>query len=65
MIELDVKEYCHNCMDFKADVVEPIREYFGEYESPVTSTVVRCEYRKRCANIVRYLERQIREKPLA
>lgn len=60
MIKIEVEDYCQNCLDFEADVAKPERLYSGC--EPVTifgDTVVRCEYRKRCASIKRYLEKQI------
>lgn len=60
MIELRVAEYCHNCLDFSADVKHPERLYAADEECAVLgNTVIRCEYAKRCANIKRYLEHQI------
>lgn len=58
MIRVDVEGYCHQCLDFEADVVKPIRitDAFGE--SLFTDTVVTCVYRKRCAVIKRFLEQQ-------
>lgn len=53
MIRLMIEEYCHSCLDFTPDVVKPQRAV----EASMTDTVVRCEHRKRCENIKRYLER--------
>jgi hypothetical protein len=59
MIKLEVEEYCHGCQDFTADVVPPGRLYLGGDEPAIYSdTRVRCEYRKRCEAIKRYLEQQ-------
>ena len=58
MIRIDVEEYCHNCLDFSPDVTQPQRYYAGEKELVFSDTIVQCEYRKRCAGIKRYLERQ-------
>lgn len=61
MIKLEVREYCHDCMDFEPDVTSPIR-MFGDDDVIIQSdTVVRCEYRGRCEAIRRYLEKQVGE----
>lgn len=67
MIRIDVQPYCDCCLDFTPDVEPPERLYYSsydggqEYES-TSDTVIRCKYRKRCANMVRYLQKQM-EKP--
>lgn len=61
MIKLEVEEYCHYCMDFEADVKNPERVRMSSGEIGLGDTVVRCEYRNRCANIKRYLERRAKE----
>ena len=65
MIRLEVEEYCHNCLDFYADVTPPQRVLTtnGD-EFTFSDTVVRCEHRKRCAGIKRYLEQKIKEEPV-
>lgn len=55
MIRIDVEGYCHNCLDFEADVTKPVRDL---HDNAWSDTVVQCEYRKRCASIRRYLEQQ-------
>lgn len=60
MIKLEVAEYCQNCPSFEADVAKPERLYAGGEElCTFGDTVVRCEYRRRCAGIKRYLEKQL------
>ena len=62
MIKVEVEEYCHNCMDFEADVTKPERLYSLSGDDVVFSdTVIHCKYRKRCAGIIRYLDRQTKE----
>lgn len=57
MIELNVKEYCHDCLSFEADV-EPPQRLFGDNGCMFqTNTLVSCKYRRRCESIKRYLER--------
>lgn len=58
MIRVEVEEYCHNCLDFSPDVTRPERVNMALYGECWTDTIVRCEYRKRCASIKRYLEQQ-------
>ena len=62
MIRINVEEYCHQCLDFSPDVIEPTRAFAVEGEQIIqTDTIVQCKYRKRCANIKRYLEQQAKE----
>ena len=57
MIKLKVEDYCHECPAFEADV-----DTSGWYDpqSQEEDTIIRCRYRKRCANMVRYLERKLK-----
>lgn len=65
MIRLEVEEYCHNCLDFDADVTAPQRvRMTDDVEFVFSDTIVRCAYRKRCAGIRRYLEQKIKEEPV-
>lgn len=63
MIELKVKEYCHNCPDFEAKVT--IREdelcSGDEVTARIVNTTVSCTHAKRCEGIKRYLERAGKE----
>lgn len=57
MIRVDVEDYCHECMDFNPDVISPTKEFcYDKGEVVLTDTIIKCEYRKRCAGIKRYLE---------
>ena len=59
MIRINVEEYCHQCLDFNPDVIEPTRGYSVDGKQIIqTDTIVQCKYRKRCANMIRYLEQQ-------
>lgn len=66
MIRIDTQPYCDCCLDFTPDVEPPERLYGyfdnGQEYEQFGDTVVRCKYRKRCANMVRYLQKQM-EKP--
>ncbi len=60
MIKLDVKEYCHGCLDFSPDVIAPIRVTTNDNrEFTFSDTIVMCEYRNRCENVKRYLLKQL------
>lgn len=61
-IRLEVEEYCHECLDFEADVISPQRVRNGNGELTMSDTIVQCKHRKRCTNIKRYLERREKEK---
>ena len=62
MIRLEVEGYCQECLDFSPDVTTAKRLFSidGEEYGNIGDTIVRCEHRKRCANIKRYLERQMK-----
>lgn len=47
MIALDVEDYCHECDAMIRTQDKAVAEY------------VRCSNAKRCANLIRYLKRQI------
>jgi hypothetical protein len=61
MIRVDVEEYCNSCLDFSPDVTRAVRMFSDNTHVTQTDTIIQCEYRKRCANIKRYLEQQTRE----
>lgn len=61
MIKLDIQDYCQECMDFSPDVDEPVRMFSGDDCVFQTNTVIRCEHRRRCEAIKRYLEKQAKE----
>ena len=63
MIKLDIQEYCHACLDFKADVEIGRKtlvgyDCLGYEEAFISDTVVRCAHRNRCKAIKRYLEKE-------
>lgn len=65
-IKLEVQPYCESCCDFEADVTKP--EKTVRYDdrrflvhTHQTDTIVRCKYANRCANLMRYLDRQTKE----
>ena len=61
MIRIEVEDYCQSCRDFSPDVTASTNIYIDDIISR-TDTVIRCEYRKKCAGLVRYLESQLKDK---
>lgn len=62
MICVEVEKYCQQCLDFTPDVTKPERLYTLDHPDGLvmSDTIIRCEYRKRCAGIKRYLDQQIK-----
>ena len=60
MIRVDVKEYCHACMGFEADVTGPVKFEANDDHVIMTDTIIQCEHRRKCEAIRRYLESQIK-----
>lgn len=61
MIRVEVEGYCSECMDFDPDVQKPQKTFCNNgvtSEFTMTDTVIRCENRKRCEHIRRYLQRK-------
>lgn len=60
MIKLDVEDYCQECQGFEPDA--DTSDFYNPLNQNecVRDTIIRCRYRKRCANMVRYLERKLR-----
>lgn len=61
-MKLDVRPYCDCCPEFTPEVEFGERLYDGGEVFTMGETTVRCLYRKRCENMVRYLQKQM-EKP--
>lgn len=65
-IRLEVKEYCADCCDFTADVTggERVAVSYNEdwMSENRTDTIIRCKNAKRCASLVRYLEKKMEVK---
>lgn len=59
MIQIDVRPYCESCCDFTPDVEHPTKLYADFEVYCQSDTIIRCKYRKRCENMVRYLQKQI------
>lgn len=57
MIRVEVESYCDDCLAFEPDVEQPQRAYVDGMVFYQTDTVIRCEKRKLCARLVRYLEK--------
>ena len=60
MIRVDVKEYCHACMGFEADVTEPVKYEANGHHVIMTDTIIQCAHRRKCEAIRRFLEAQMR-----
>lgn len=58
MIKLEVEDYCHEC-----DAFDPVADSVSYQALGVEQdhdTFVRCSNAKRCRNMVRYLERKLK-----
>lgn len=70
MIKLVVDPFCHDCLEFEADIQRPDEIVFrgtdpsGEIVELVRDgdTIILCEYRKRCRKLVEYLRTKNNEK---
>lgn len=60
MIKLEVEEYCQECPAFEPDVDSNTWYDPTDNLPSVSDTIIHCRYRKRCANMVRYLERKMK-----
>lgn len=58
MIRVEVEPYCQQCLDFEPDVTKPERHMLKGTELVFSDTIIQCKHRKRCAGLVRFLERQ-------
>lgn len=62
MIRLNVEEYCQQCLDFVPDVTPAERAFAVDGKEIIqTDTIVQCKYRRRCVNMMRYLEHQAKD----
>lgn len=62
-MKLDVRPYCDCCPEFTPEAVLGERLYGGGEVFTAGETTIRCLYKKRCENMVRYLAAQMeREK---
>lgn len=61
MIKLDIQPYCECCDGFEPEVrrSDVLYAVGGEAIEVGEDMFVRCKYRKRCENMVRYLQRQM------
>lgn len=60
MIVLDAEDYCQECPSFEPEVDTIGWTDTLTQKEVIRDTVIRCRYRKRCANMVRYLERKLK-----
>lgn len=65
MISLLVKDYCHDCPEFEADVekLNFVTNDLCRYdtENILTNTHIGCKHRVRCAGMVEYLKEQAKK----
>lgn len=62
MIQLNVEEYCHQCLDYVPDVIPAERKFAEDSDDIIqTDTIVQCKFRRRCEAIKNYLIRQAKE----
>lgn len=63
MIKLEVEDYCQDCESFVPDTSndsDTTKTYAGFPSVKIVNTIITCHYRRRCANMVRYLERKLK-----
>ena len=62
MIKLELQGgYCHDCLDFEADVEKPPVYYCLGGVTIAGNTYVRCAHRKVCGRIENHIETAIRK----
>lgn len=62
MIELKIESYCHDCDSFEPKVDDSEDWCMDEFGLPVMGNkIIFCRYHKRCANMMRYLERKTKK----
>ena len=59
MIVLNVRPYCHNCLDFEADVEKPEIMYAHNEPLSISNAIISCKYRNRCEAIKKHLIRNL------
>lgn len=60
MIRLEVQPYCQECLDFEADVDKAELISDGPMSRLQSDTIVRCERRRRCESIRKFLEQKMK-----
>lgn len=60
MIKLNVEEYCHDCQEFEPDIETTDWHITMNQNDNIRDTIIRCHYRNRCVNMIRYLERKMK-----
>lgn len=58
-MKLDVKPYCESCPNFTPHVTFGEKMFADSELVTIGETVIRCGYRNRCENMVRYLQKQM------
>lgn len=61
MIILSVAEYCHDCPEFKPEVIksQPIYDAMGNYVGMLDPMLVVCEQRNTCCRFMEYLQKRL------
>lgn len=60
MIKIEVEDYCHQCLEFEAQVRKPDIIYAGDkHYTTLGDTIVKCEHRERCHAIATELAKHI------
>lgn len=57
MIRLNVEKYCHPCLFFEAEVIEPEAIYAGDQIVHQSDTIVQCANRLRCEKLFEQFEK--------
>lgn len=61
MIELRIKDYCHNCPEFEVRSDRILGSYVDNKPTH-TDNIVYCKHANKCARIEEYLEKRTNEK---
>lgn len=62
MIRLEVAKYCHPCLFFEAEVIEPNVSYSGDDIIYQSDTIVQCANRLRCEKLFEQFEKTNNER---
>lgn len=57
MIRLNVEKYCHPCLFFEAEVIEPVVLHAGNLVVNQSDTIVQCANRLRCEKLFEQFEK--------
>ena len=57
MIRLNVEKYCHPCLFFEPEVIEPVVLHAGDLVVNQSDTIVQCVNHLRCEKLFEQLEK--------